>query len=1146
MNILKKAGIFSVVFIAVVYILFLIMPFFLNGILNSYSNEISKIAEEQSGFKLKLEKLQILTTPKLTAGIKAGHVDILLPTDENILSVNNAQGKISLIPLLWKRIEIDKVSAENIKVDLKVQKDGKFLLENYLPQSEEKEVNENVTSLPFGLKLSNKLPDISVKNYEINFIDIPTDKSYVISGDTIQVRDFVFNKKIKASLSGKVTLDTKEQFNYDIKLFNRIMPSMDLNDMVFTSVQDSMDEDAAKQAYRVNPIDFFKIIYNNQLTADVSAKIKTYGSLEDFHSDGYIYVDNMGLAVDGKKLPQSNLAMEFKGNSIKLNSKLYSAKEDVTQIIGDFKTGKKPHIDLTCKSNAKFASLIDMIDSVAKSFGYKDLDTLKASGNVDADFNIKSNLKKIESSGYFKVPSASLTYGLYNIAVNSINADIDFSGNVVNIKNAGLTVAAQPLKINGTIDSKANADIHVLADKLQLKGLIAAAGQMALLKDNTFKSGTVSVDTAIKGRLDKIEPKINLSVDNINVYNIPSATSVLLSDAKVDVATDGKNTSGKINANNFKIINPMATISAPESVITLGEKDISIDKAYVLLNNSRIDITGKITDYMSKKINFDIKANGSILGNDIRMMFPPDLRKDIKAVGSMPLTVTITGNDKAQHIDANLKATPSGYVSILNVDQLIGKTTLINTCIKIANDSLKFADTSISANGTNLVTLSGSVNNLSKSQKLNLNISTPSQISFAIPGFKNSKIKAKGDISVTGNALNPLLKGNIDIPSINIPDMAFSMKNTSVNLNGPILAGHGTATELKSGGITAENLSANFNLKDNVFYLRAINGDAFSGKVQGSVSYNIVNGKIGVDFKGSGMDAVKAIEGAAEIKNAMSGKLGFNANVSLSGATETEMMKSLRGKVIFNIDDGEFANIGRFENFLYAGNIASYAVVKTLVTPLTNLPIVKNTAKFKTITGTLNFNNGWAQLNPIKMSGPSMSYYITGKYNLLNGTANLTILGRLSAEVVKALGPLGDLSVNKLTSYIPKFGTLTGNLINAFTTNPKSENVAAIPALSSGNKNYKDFKVVFNGGLESKSSVKSFKWLSECDTSQIEGATVKEQIQNTVKSFEEKREQVRTDFKNSLEDARERAQESKKQLEDAKNNLNNLKNLFKN
>lgn len=163
-----------------------------------------------------------------------------------------------------------------------------------------------------------------------------------------------------------------------------------------------------------------------------------------------------------------------------------------------------------------------------------------------------------------------------------------------------------------------------------------------------------------------------------------------------------------------------------------------------------------------------------------------------------------------------------------------------------------------------------------------------------------------------------------------------------------------------------------------------------------------MNGKIGVDFKGSGMEAVKAIEGAAGIKNAMSGKLGFSANVSLSGATETEMMKSLKGKVTFNIDDGEFANIGRFENFLYAGNIASYAAVKAVVAPLTNLPVVKNTAKFKNISGTLSFNGGWAQLNPVKMSGPSMSYYITGKYNLLNGTANLVILGRLSARSCKS------------------------------------------------------------------------------------------------------------------------------------------------
>lgn len=1146
-SVIKRVGIGLGIFFAVIYLLFLIVPFFLTGILNSYNDDISKIVEDASGFKLKLEKLQVVTTPKLTAGIKAGHIDIMLPTGESILSADDAQGKISLLPLIVKRIEIDMIGADNIKADLKVQKDGKFLLENYIPEPEEqKEVKEPVAAMPFGFKLSNHLPDIKVNNYAVSFVDVPTEKVYSISGDTIKIKDFVFNKKIKAVVNGKVTLDSKEQFHYDVKLFNKIMPKQDINDLVFIPVQN--DDGADTPDFRINPIDIFKAIYNNQLTADITAQVKTSGELEDIHMDGFITVDNMGTAVDGIKLPPSNLAMEFDGNKIKLNTKLYSGENELTHIIGNFETGKKPKIDLSCKSNTKFLSLINMADSIAKSFGYKELDTLSATGGIDADFNVKSNLKKIASSGYLKVPSASLNYGLYNVTVNNINADIDLSNNMIDIKKAGLVIANQPLYINGTVDAKANADIHILADKLQLKGLIASAGQMALLKENNINNGTISLDTSLKGRLDKINPIVDLSIDNVNVYNKPSDTSVMLADAKVNLSTDGKKMGGKVNVNDFKIINPLAKISAPQSQITLGYKDIVIDKAYVLIDNSRIDITGKIADYMTKKLAFDIKANGNILASDVKSMLPVDLRKDIKAVGSMPLTAEITGNDKAQHVDVTLKASQSGYITILDVDQLRGKSTLITSCIKVSSDTLKFADTGIYADNTSnpIVTLGGSINNLSKVPHLNLQIKTPNHFGFAVLGFKNSKLLAKGDLSVTGSVNNPILKGNVNIPSLSLPDMLLSMENLDVILNGPIAAGKGTLAKFKSGEILAENLSADFNLKNNVFYLRNIAGDAFGGKVNGNVSYNIQNGKIGVDFKGSGMKAVDAIEGAAGIKNAMSGTLGFNANVSLHGATETEMMKSLKGKITFTIDDGEFANIGRFENFLYAGNIMSYAAVKALVVPLTSLPVVKNTAQFKTISGQLTFNNGWAQLIPVTMSGPSMSYYITGKYNLLNGTANLIILGRLSAEVVGVLGPLGDLSVNKLTSYIPKFGALTGNLINAFTTNPKGENISAIPALSNGNKNYKDFKVVFNGGLESKSSVKSFKWLSECDMSEVETPTLKEQLENTKKSIQETREKAKEDFQNSIEDARERAQDSKQMVQDAAKNLKDLKNLFKN
>ena len=172
-----------------------------------------------------------------------------------------------------------------------------------------------------------------------------------------------------------------------------------------------------------------------------------------------------------------------------------------------------------------------------------------------------------------------------------------------------------------------------------------------------------------------------------------------------------------------------------------------------------------------------------------------------------------------------------------------------------------------------------------------------------------------------------------------------------------------------------------------------------------------------------------------------------------------------------------------------------------------------------------------------------MAYYITGQYNLLNATANVVVLGRISAEVVSLLGPLGDLSVSKLTSYIPKFGALTGNIINAMTSDPKNENIASIPQLSSGNTNYKDFKVVFNGGVESKSSVKSFKWLSKCDTSALEQPTLKEQVQQTKQAVQDAVQQKIDNINAIRGQQKQSALEANQQMKDA---VQGLKNLFKN
>lgn len=1242
-KIFKRIGIITGCVVAGLYILFLAVPFFLNGIANSCGNYITSVVKDTTGFYVKFENMRFTTTPKLTAGAEIGKLKAYLPNGDEMLTAEKVYGKISLLPLLIKHIEIDTVGCNNVSLSLKVQKDGKFLLEKYLPENEPQNNEtstdaEPVTGLPLGLKLSNKLPDVHVQNYKLSFIDMSDDKQYYIEGHKFNISDFILNKKIKVSTLGKVVFAEHTPFNYDVKIFNKIMPDIDLNDLVFAPQQSEKKEETPQ--ININIIDIFKTINKNMLTADIKTDLTTHGTMDDVNIDGFINIDKISLASDGKPLPDGHVFFTHKGKNITIDSALYTADDQTTTMKGSMVTGKKPSINLTCKSNAQFNNIFNVIDSIAKSVNYKDLDSLSATGGIDADFNIKGDMKKVQSSGYFKIPSASVKYSLYNILIEKIAADIDFSNSMINIKNFGFTVMNQPLKAYGTIKQDTTADLHLIADKLPIKGLLAAAGQVAILKENNINSGTLSMDASLSGKLEKAQPVVNVDVNNINILNKPSNTTIKAANSKVNISTDSKTYKGIIDINSIKIFNPIANLSLPETKISLDEKDIIIDSTSLIIDNSKIDISGEITDYINKNIAINIIAKGNLLASDLKHLIPKEFKSYITSSGQIPVYIAVSGNDKTQNIKAQILATPANYLNIVKVNELSGKNTLINSDIKIANDSLKLANTGIYTTASAslpsdslqnlLLSVSGSVDKLSSKQLLNnINISTPAYITLEIPGFQNSKAAGKADITLNGSAINPAYKGNISVSDVSIPQIKTSLKNITVDMNPKniivntptinidnsvmkaktiistnfnngvivnnvdfhsdlldsdtlikatagmpaqpsntssgnannvssnadlgivIQKGNGTINRFKSGGITATNISSTFKAANNTLYLKGMQGDAFSGKFNGDVSVNLINGNTAIDFHGSNMNAEKAIEGAAGLKNALSGNLGFNAKLTLNGyaPNEAAMMNSIKGNVDFSIKNGVFGNLGRLENLLFAQNIAANGIMNAALTPIVNMPVIKNTANFSSITGEMTLNNGWADIKSIKSSGPSMAAFIYGKYNLVNATANLTILGRLGAEVVKVLGPVGELSVDKLTAFLPKFGTATSKILNAMTTNPKGERISEIPALSGGNTNYKDFKVSFNGGVESKSSVKYFKWLSVCDTSAIEGGSFKDQLKQSQDAINELRQQKKENIQKSVENVKDTAKQTsediKNQIQNTKDSINELKNLFK-
>ena len=146
------------------YALFLLAPFAVNPVVNKYIPQVNEEIYKATGLKSKIENVKFITTPKLTAGVKVEKFEI-----ENLMKADNFRVKMSLLPLLARKIEVDVVSLDNLDVTLGVNKDGSFAgIE--IPESESAE-SESM-ELPFGFRLSNHLPDIRVGAYNIDIKDL--------------------------------------------------------------------------------------------------------------------------------------------------------------------------------------------------------------------------------------------------------------------------------------------------------------------------------------------------------------------------------------------------------------------------------------------------------------------------------------------------------------------------------------------------------------------------------------------------------------------------------------------------------------------------------------------------------------------------------------------------------------------------------------------------------------------------------------------------------------------------------------------------------------------------------------------------------------------------------------------------------------
>ena len=216
LKILKRLSLGIIITIFGVYFLFIVLPFIINPFLPIYADKISKMTEDSCGLKLKFDKLQIITTTDLSVGLRLGYFSAALPNGEEFVSAKNVQAKLSVPSLRNKELDIENFSVEDIYATLNVKPNGELEIVDFLPESVKKKHKRHLTLLPLGLKLSNKLNRVYIREYMLTLVSLKDRKEYTVQGGNLTVNDFVLDKDVKFSSVGIAKLE--EQVPYVIAL----------------------------------------------------------------------------------------------------------------------------------------------------------------------------------------------------------------------------------------------------------------------------------------------------------------------------------------------------------------------------------------------------------------------------------------------------------------------------------------------------------------------------------------------------------------------------------------------------------------------------------------------------------------------------------------------------------------------------------------------------------------------------------------------------------------------------------------------------------------------------------------------------------------------------------------------------------------
>ena len=1049
---------FYITFISIILFIGLLgfVPFNADSILP----KLIKETEKYTSFKVNAAGLKI----SLFKGATVSRLDLFYPTGEKFAQFDNINIQVSLPSLIKKQATAKKIKTETMVLKLKAKPDGEFYINDFINLSDD---------------IGVQFPDFVAGKYDIALVSAK-DKPFYLLGTDLKVSKFIPNKKIKLSTTGKVKIQDEDYVDYDINILSEM------------------------EMQKAKPFDFIQLLSDIEklkFKANILTNVTLKGTPAKPKTDGIINIDGVSVTIDGKKLPNSYAYLTLLDDKISLDSEIFSDISEKLSAKGLIKIGEKPYIDLKIKTDkTDIKNTFYVFRLLSEITGMEQVKSV--SGHLSADCSVKGDLNKLKSTGYFDLKNVDINTN--NLTVSNLNSLLDFSDNIIKIKQANAIVNGAFVNAIGKIDK--TIDIQITANKVPLKKLL----------ENNYgiTGGIVSVIAHINGTMENIIPKLNVQISGLSgtqenlKYNVNNILLNVNSNKSIDAKLTG------ITINNPNI----CPVKIPILTLAGNNSDIEIKKSPVYAQNSKIDITGKLLNLMSDKFVFFINGDGYIKPSDFNIK---------ELTETQPILLTVTGNERVKNINIQL---------LQNSEKLFGTASIINFLGKLERQELKINDLSINTyNGKfdknnlkqnigaagKLLVVNGTVSDFKNPTAHSLKINVPKSLKLY---YGDAFAQLQGDLIINGNLKTPEIVGQFNINKLSAPKLELSLEKLEaeftknmVELSCPNIKIKNSAfnvtaladpfkkviknLNIKSKVINTNDLlefKSNFNIatpyihngtlyaekvfvqmydksllltefnsalttEGNTYKLQNIYADMYNGKIAGKVDFNPDTDKFNSTLQARGVSSQLVLNEITDLKENISGTMDFDANINgWTGAKD-----SILGNIKFIVNDGQMPTLGKLEHLLYAQNIVADSMLRTSLSVITKAITAKNTGLFKYIKGTISLSNGWAKIDSIQTLGPTMSMYIKGRINIINNFADLTILGRLSDEVITSLGAVGNFSMNKLMSM------LTGYEEAAILSFDFMDNVPMLPQ-----KNTKEFKSVIYGPIEKQSSVKQFKWVS--------------------------------------------------------------------